>query len=139
MGKTFHKGNRESQLLSRIESSKNYERRSTISRVRDITDQLANGITSKLVENGLVETSSQNSLEELIHGCLEELTRSDDFDIDFCIAPFRDITVNPNIVALYITAFVIEKVIKHKDTVDIYGSDEDIYTCISKQVKKHIP
>jgi hypothetical protein len=139
MGKNFHKGNRESQLLSRIESSKNFERRSTISRVRDITDQLASSITSKLVETGLVETSSQNSLETLIHGCLEELTRSDDFDIDFCVAPFRDITVNPNIVALYVTAFVIEKVINHKDTVDVFGSDEDIYTCISQQVKKHIP
>ena len=139
MGKTFHKGNREAQLLSRIESSKGFERRSAISRVRDISDQLANSITSKLVESGYVETTSQNSLEELIHGCLEELTRSDDFDIDFCIAPFRDLTVNPNIVALYVTAFVIEKVINHKTTVDVYGSDEDIYTCISKQVKKHIP
>lgn len=139
MGKTFHKGNRESQLLSRIESSKGFERRSSISRVREISDQLANSITSKLLESGFVETSSQNSLEALIHGCLEELTRSDDFDIDFCIAPFRDLTVNPNIVALYVTAFVIEKVVNHKDTVDVYGSDEDIYACIYKQVKKHIP
>ena len=139
MGKTFHKGNRESQLLSRIESSKGFERRSAISRVRDVADQLATSITSKLVESGFVETSSQNSLEEMIHGCLDELTRADDFDIDFCVAPFREITLNPNIVALYVTAFVIEKVINHKDTVDIYGSDEDIYTCISKQVKKHIP
>jgi hypothetical protein len=139
MGKTFFKGNRESQLLSRIESSKGFERRSTISRVRDVEDQLATSITSKLVESGFVETSNQNSLEGMIHGCLEELTRADDFDIDFCVAPFRDLTVNPNIVALYVTAFVIEKVINHKDTVDVYGSDEDIYSCISKQVKKHIP
>ncbi len=139
MGKTFFKGNRESQLLSRIESSKGFERRSTISRVRDVEDKLATSITSKLVESGFVETSNQNSLEEMIHGCLEKLTRADDFDIDFCVAPFRDLTVNPNIVALYVTAFVIEKVINHKDTVDIYGSDEDIYSCISMQVKKHIP
>jgi hypothetical protein len=38
-----------------------------------------------------------------------------------------------------VTAFVLEKVIDHKDTVDIYGSDEEIYACINTQVKKHLP
>ena len=60
MGKTFHKGNRESQLLSRIESSKGFERRSTISRVRDVADQLATSIASKLVESGFVEPGSND-------------------------------------------------------------------------------
>lgn len=138
MGKVFHKGNRESQILSRIESSKEYERRNAISKVRDISDPLANSITSKLIEAGLVETHNQNGLEEMIHGCLEELTRADDFDVDYSVAPFRGITTSPNIVSLYVTAFVIEKVISHKDTVDVYGSDEEIYVCVNKQVIKYL-
>ena len=137
MGKTFNKGSKEAQLLSRIESSKGFERRQAITRVRDTAEPLASSITSKLVETGLVETSSQNNLEAAILGCLEELTHADDFDIDFAVAPIRDITVNPNIVALYVTAFVIEKVVNLKDTIDVFGSDEDIYTCVSQQVKKH--
>ncbi len=139
MGKTFSKGNRESRLLSKIESSKAYERRRAISRVRDVADQLANSIASRLVNNQFVETTSQNSLEEMIHGCLDTLGRSDDFDVDYSVAPFRDITSNPNIIALYVTAFVLEKVINHKDTVDIYGSDEEIYACIHQQVKRYMP
>jgi hypothetical protein len=46
---------------------------------------------------------------------------------------------NPHIVTLYVTAFVLEKVINHKDTVDIFGSDEEIYQCIHQQVQKHLP
>lgn len=138
MGKVFHKGSRESQLLSRIESSKEYERRNAISRVRDISETLANAITSKLIETGFVETHNQNGLEEMIHKCLEELTRADDFDVDYSVAPFRGITTTPNIVSLYVTAFVIEQVINHKDTVDVYGSDEEIYVCINRQVTKYL-
>ncbi|MDY6906305.1 MAG: hypothetical protein SWH61_16660 [Thermodesulfobacteriota bacterium] len=137
MGKVFNKGTREAKLLSKIESSKEYERRTAIAKVRDLTDTLANAITSKLVETGLVETTSQNSLEKQLTKCLEELTRAEDFDVDFSIAPFRTITTNPNIVSLYVTAFVIEKVINHRDTVDVYGSDEEIYACINRQVNKY--
>ncbi|MDY6823408.1 MAG: hypothetical protein SWH68_06370 [Thermodesulfobacteriota bacterium] len=138
MGKVFSKGARESKLLSKIESSKEYERRTAIGKVRDLSDTLANAITSKLVESGLVETTSQNSLEKQLTKCLEELTRAEDFDVDFSVAPFRTITTNPNIVSLYVTAFVIEKVINHRETVDVYGSDEDIYACINRQVNKYI-
>ncbi|OQX62704.1 MAG: hypothetical protein B5M56_05525 [Desulfococcus sp. 4484_241] len=138
MAKVFNRGSREARLLSKIESSKEYERRTAIAKVRDISETLATAITSKLIEAGLVETKNQNSLEEMIHGCLEELTRADDFDVDYSIAPFRTITAVPNIVSLYVTAFVIEKVIDHRDTVDIYGSDEEIYVCINRQVTKYI-
>jgi hypothetical protein len=38
-----------------------------------------------------------------------------------------------------VTAYVIEKLINHKDVVDIYGSDEEIYFTINQQVKKFLP
>ena len=91
-----------------------------------------------LVESSLVETSSKNSLEEQIQQCLDTLTRADEFDIDYQIAPVRGLVTRPNVVSLYVTAFVIEKLLNHKDTVDIFGSDEDIYRCVHKEVKKFI-
>ena len=71
--------------------------------------------------------------------CLDELSRAEDFDIDYQIAPFRHITSQFHVVALYVTAFVIEKVINFKDVVDIFGSDEEIYHCINQQVAKFLP
>ncbi|MBF0468837.1 MAG: hypothetical protein HQK61_08135 [Desulfamplus sp.] len=132
MGKTFHVGNREASLLSKIESSKERERYRSIHVIRDNVDMFSNKVSMKLVEEGLVETVSKNAIQEQIAKCIETLCRAEDFDIDFQIAPFRTIVQNPNIVSLYITAFVVEKLINHKDVIEIYGSDEDIYFCIQK-------
>ncbi|MBF0302044.1 MAG: hypothetical protein HQK73_03310 [Desulfamplus sp.] len=132
MGKTFHVGNREATILSKIESSKERERYRSIQVIRDNVDMFSNKVSMKLVEDGLVETVSKNSIQEQIARCVETLCRAEDFDIDFQVAPFRTIVQNPNIVSLYITAFIVEKLINHKDVIDIYGSDEDIYHCIHK-------
>ena len=139
MAKIFRPSSREASILSRIESSKEHARRQAISSLRDCIQPLANAIAMKLVENNLVETVSKNSLEEQISGCLEKLTRAEDFDIDYQISPFRQLAPNPHVVSIYVTAFIIEKLIDHKDTVDIFGSDEDIYSCVNYQVKKFLP
>ena len=66
------------------------------------------------------------------------MSRADEFDIDYKISPFRTLVYNPHVVSIYLTAFVLETLINHKDTVDIFGSDEEIYSCINFQVKKYL-
>ncbi len=136
MGKVFRPSNREASILSKIESSKEYARRRAIDSAQDHIDRLSNAIAMKLVENKLVETHNKGSLEEQILKSIEQVGRAEDFDIDFMIAPVRNLVANPNIVSLFVTAYVLEKIINHKDTVDIFGSDEEIYYCIHKQVTK---
>jgi hypothetical protein len=139
MGKVFRPSSRETTILSKIESTKEHVRRMAISRVRDCSEPLANSIAMKLVEKNLIETTNKNSLEEQLIKCLEKMGRMEDFDIDYQIAPIRNLVPNPHIVSIYVTAFVIEKLINHKDVVDIYGSDEQIYFTINEQVKKYLP
>ncbi len=139
MGKVFRPSNREASILSKIESSKEHNRRRTISAARDHVDELGGAITMKLVENQLVETTNKNSLEEQIVKCLETMCRADDFDIDYLVAPYRQVVPNPNVVSLYVTAFLLEKLINHKSVVDIFGSDSEIYSCINQQVVKILP
>ncbi|MCA1794418.1 MAG: hypothetical protein ABR534_01390 [Desulfotignum sp.] len=136
MAKIFYSGNREAKLLSKIESSKERERIRTISAIRDNTDFFASKVSMKLIEDGLIETVSKSSIENQIVRCLDNLVKSEDFDIDYAVAPFRTLVSNPNIASLYLTAFVVEKLINHKDVVDIFGSDEDIYHCIHNQLTK---
>ena len=139
MGKIFRPSTREASILSKIESSKEHARRVAIAAIQDHVDPLANAIAMKLVDSDLVETTNKNSLEEQIGKCLQKLSRADDFDIDYQIAPLRHIVPQPHVVSLYVTAFVIEKMIAHKDVVDIFGSDEDIYFTIHQQIKKYLP
>jgi hypothetical protein len=139
MAKVFRTSSRESSILSKIESQKEHTRRVAIHAIKDCIDPLANSIAMKLVDDNLVETTNKNSLEDQIRACLEKLGRADDFEIDYQVAPIRNLVPQPHVVSLFLTAFVIEKLIKHKDVVDIYGSDEDIYLNIHKQVKKYLP
>ena len=138
MAKVFRPSSRESKILSRIESSKEYARRKAIGSIRDCIEPLSNAIAMKLVESNLVETTSKNVLEEQLSNCLEKLTHADEFDIDFQNAPFRNIVPQPNIVSLYVTAFVIETLINHRVVVDVFGSDEEIYHCINQQITKFL-
>ncbi len=139
MAKVFRPSTREASILSKIESSMEHARRQALGKLRDCLEPLANAISQKLVENNLVETTSKNSLEEQIRKCLEKLTHANDFDIDYQIANIRQLTPHPNVITLYVTAFVVETLINHKDTVDIYGTDEEIYSCINYQVRKFLP
>jgi hypothetical protein len=139
MGKIFRPSTREASILSKIESSKEHARRLAIAAIQDNLEPLANAIAMKLVDSELVETTNKNSLEEQIGKCLQKLSRADDFDVDYQVAPLRNLVPQPHIVSLYVTAFVIEKMIVHKDVVDIYGSDEDIYLAIHQQIKKYLP
>ena len=139
MAKLFYTGNREAKLLSKIESSKERERIRTISTIRHNIDSFSNKVSMKLIESKLVETVSKSSIQNQIARCLDALCKAEDFDIDYMVAPFRTLISNPNIASLYLTAFIIEKLINHKDVIDVYGSDEDIYFCIQKELGALLP
>ena len=139
MAKIFRPSTREASILSKIESSKEYARRKAIQGVKDCAESLSNAIAMKLIESNLVETTNKNILEEQIKNCCDTLNRADEFEIDYKNAPFRQIVPNPHVVSLYVTAFVIETLINHKVVVDIFGSDEEIYHCIHRQVSKFLP
>ncbi|MFH1675226.1 MAG: hypothetical protein ABIF87_17620 [Pseudomonadota bacterium] len=136
MAKIFRPSSREASIISKIESSKEHEFQQTKHHIRNCSEALSKSLAMKLIEKGLIETMSKEDVEEQIARCLESLSKAEDFDIDYQIAPFRQIVVRPNRASLYITAFVVEKLINHKSIVDIYGSDEEIYDCIHREVKR---
>ncbi|MDY0132810.1 MAG: hypothetical protein RBR53_09080 [Desulforegulaceae bacterium] len=138
MAKNFRPSSRESQILSRIESSRERERQQILYQLKEKADPLSNSISMKLIEKELIETNNKNGLQKQIFSCLEELSKAEDFDIDYKVAPIRGLVPNPNFVSLYLTAFIIEDLINHRDIIDIYGDDREIYSCINSEVKKHL-
>jgi hypothetical protein len=138
MARVFRPSNREAKILSRIESSKERARHRAIEQTRNVMEPLSNAIAMKLIEGNLIETTSKEAIQEQIEGSLQKLTRADDFEIDYQIAPIRDLGVRPNIVSLYLTAFVVEQLIKHRSVEELYGSDAEIYHCIHRQVAKFL-
>ncbi len=139
MPKNFRPSNRESTIISKIESSKEFARRKVIAGIRECKEPLANSIATKLIETRLVETGNKNMLEEQIGQALNKLCFADDFEVDYQISPFRKLISNPHVVSLYLTAFVVEQLINHRDIVDIFGTDKDIYNTINNAVVKFLP
>jgi hypothetical protein len=138
MSKVFRPSRGESRILSRIESSKERARKLAIEQARNVSEPLGNALAMKLIEEKLIHTTSKEDIQKQIAASLEKLARSDEFEIDYQIAPFRNLVPRPHIVSLYLTAFVVEQLINHRSVEDIYGSDEEIYNCINRQVTRFI-
>ncbi len=139
MPKTFRPSNRESTIISKIESSKDFARRKVITGIRECREPLANSIATKLIESRLVETANKNMVEEQIGQSLNKLCFADDFEVDYQISPFRKLISTPHVVSLYLTAFVVEQLINHREIIDIFGTDKDIYNTINNAVVKFLP
>lgn len=130
---------RESAVISKLDHEKESQRYNATNLLRQHLDALSNKIATKLIEERLVETTSKDDLESQLHFAMETLLTAEEFEIQFHIANIRSLVPRPHFVSLYVTAFIIEKLIDHRCIVEIYGTDEDIYHCVNRQVVKLIP
>ncbi|CAO0820966.1 DUF507 family protein [Desulfarculales bacterium] len=138
MGGDFHTNYREETLISRLENSRQSAWWRQLMQLGDCADELAQRLALKLVDRQLIETTSQRDVEEQLAGALGELLQAEDFDIQYAIAPLRNLVQRPNRISLYITAFVIERLINHPKVVDVYGTDEELYNVVNQEVSRLI-
>ena len=138
MARDYRPNIRESNVISRLDSAKEAARAGAINQLYEVGEDLANRIAMKLIEQQLIETKNKKELERQISGCIKTLIAAEDFDVQYQISPFRTLVRRPNFISLYITAFIIEKLINHRTIVDIYGTDEEIYESVNSQVNRMI-
>ncbi len=139
MSREYRPNARESAVISRLDHEKESQRYNAMNLLRQHLDSLSDRIATKLIEERLVETTSKDDLESQLHFAMETLLTAEEFEIQFHIANVRSLVPRPHFVSLYVTAFIIEKLINHRCIVEIYGTDEDIYHCVNRQVSKLIP
>jgi hypothetical protein len=138
MARDYRPNIRESNVISRLDSAKEAARAGAINQLYEVGEDLANRIAMKLIERELIETKNKKELERQLSGCIKTLISAEDFDVQYQISPLRTLVRRPNFISLYITAFIIEKLINHRTIVDIYGTDEEIYDSVNSQVNKII-
>lgn len=134
----FSTNYREDSLISRLENSRASLWRRQLAQLNDCAGELARRLAMKLVNDELVETTNQTELESQLAQCLQKLLVAEDFDIQYDIAPVRELVPRPNRVSLYVTAFIIEKLIDHRSIVDIFGTDLEIYNAVDETVESMI-
>ncbi len=139
MAKEHRPNARESAVISRLDHEKESQRYNAMNLLRQHMDSLSDKIATKLIEERLVDTTSKDDLEGQINFALQNLLTAEEFDIQFHIANVRTLVPRPHFISLYVTAYIIEKLIDHRCIVEIYGTDEDIYHCVNRQISKLIP
>lgn len=138
MASDFHVNYREESLISRLENSRQSAWGRQLLQLDDNRFDLSKKLAMRLIENNLLETNNQKDIEEQLLNCINQLLQAEDFEIQYAIAPLRTLVERPNRIALYITAFIAEKLIDHRSVVDIYGTDEEIYNTIYQEMGKVI-
>jgi len=109
-----------------------------MNQLRQNIEEIAEMISIKLIEERLIETTSKTDLAGQIQLALQTLLDSEEFEVQYQTANLRTLVQRPNFISLYVTAFILEKLIDHKCIVDIFGTDEEIYWSVNKQVNKYI-
>lgn len=139
MAREYRPNVRESAVISKLDHQKESQRANALNLLREHMDDLCSMIAIKLIEERLIDTTSKDDLEDQIRFSLETLLSSEEFEVQFQTANIRNLIPRPHFVSLYVTAYIIEKLIDHRCIVEIYGTDEDIYRSVNKQVLKYIP
>jgi len=139
MAREYRPNARESAVISKLDHAKESHRYNSLNLLRQHIDELSDRISMKLIEERLVETTNKDELDRQLNISLQTLLSAEEFDVQFRTANLRTLVPRPHFVSLYVTAYIIEELINHDCIVEIYGTDEDIYRCVHKQVIRLIP
>jgi len=115
------------KTIRSIDRKREQERRFMLQKAKENADELAAKLVQRLIDKGIIETSSVQSLHDTFEEQLKKLATLEEFDIQLKVAPLRTLVPDPNIISLYLTQFIIEDLINHSAIQDIYGEDLDIY------------
>lgn len=113
-----------------IDRKREQERRFMINSAFKNSEELATLLVQRLLDKHIIETSSVDSIREALSSQLQHIADMEEHDFNFKIAPIRHLVPNPNILSLYMTQYVIEDLIDHRDIEDVFGDEADIYTVI---------
>ncbi|MBU0480275.1 MAG: hypothetical protein KKG47_04140 [Proteobacteria bacterium] len=113
-----------------IDRKREQERRFMLQSALKNSDELATRLVQKLMDKQIIETNSDAAIREVMSDQLQKLSDMEEHEINFKIAPLRQLVPNPNFVSLYITQYIIEDLINHRNIEDIYGEEGDIYLVV---------
>lgn len=118
------------KTIDAIDRKRERERRFILNKARDKAENLAIRLVQRLIDDHIIETNSVEAIQEGVEQKLREPADMDEFEIRLKIADIRTLVPDPNILSLYLTAYIIEDLIDHANIQDIFGDDLDIYRSI---------
>ena len=132
--KHLNTGKEHNKLIKRLERQ---EKNQSIQRDRFLKYKLKeihSGLTQELLMQKIVETDNPGAFSELLLKGLKKLSRTNEFDYKYYIAPIRGLVPRANTISLYMTQFILEDVLNDPCIIDVYGTDVEVYKAVNKVV-----
>lgn len=130
MARVFNNNSATDKTIRAIDRKREQERRFMLSQAFKNADEISTRLVQRLIDKHIIETTSEQAMRELFADQLRIMANMEEFDIQFKIAPLRNLTNDPNFISLFLTQYVIEDLIDHPKVQDVFGDDLDIYLSI---------
>jgi hydroxypyruvate isomerase len=139
MARVFNNNAATDKTIRAIDRKREQERRFMLSLAFKNAEELSTRLVQRLLDQHIIETTSDQTMRELFVDQLRSLSNMEDFDIQFKITPLRNLATDPNFISLFLTQFIIEDLVDHPKVQDIFGDDLDIYRTVDSIMKKIRP
>ena len=107
MARVFNNNAATDKTIRAIDRKREQERRFMLSLAFKNAEELSTRLVQRLIDQHIIETTSDQTKRELFTDKLRSLSNMEDFDIQFKISPLRSLATDPNFISLYLTQFII--------------------------------
>ena len=139
MARHINPSNSTNKTIDAIDRKRERERQYMLKKSREMALELAVSLVQRLLDQHIIETNSTHAIQETMARQLQQLGDMEEFDMQFKIAPVRNLTPDPNVISLYLTQYIVEDLINHPNIQDVYGDDLDIYRAVDSVLSKIRP
>jgi len=130
MARHINPSNSTNKTIDAIDRKRERERRFILNKARENAPELAVRLVQRLIDDHIIETNDVEAIQEGVERQLREPCDMDEFEIRLKIADIRTLVPDPNILSLYLTAYIIDDLIDHPKIQDIFGDDLDVYKTV---------
>lgn len=139
MARHFNPSKSTNKTIDAIDRKRERERQYMLKKAREQAPELAIALVQRLLDLHIIETNSVHAIQEVMEKQLLKLSDLEEFEMQYKIAPIRNLTQDPNIISLYLTQFIIEDLIDHANIQDVFGDDMEIYRAVDSVLLKIRP
>ena len=139
MARHINPSNSTNKTIDAIDRKRERERQFMLKKSRELAPELAISLVQRLLDLHIIETNSVQAIQEVMEKQLQRLGDMEEFDMQFKIAPIRNLTQDPNVISLYLTQFIIEDLLNNSHIQDVFGDDMEIYRAVDSVLSKIRP
>lgn len=139
MARHINPGSSTNKTIDAIDRKRERERQFMLKKSRELARELAVALVQRLLDQHIIETNSVQAIQDVLEKQLSRLGDMEEFEMQYKVAPVRNLTPDPNVISLYLTQYIIEDLIEHDNIQDVFGDDLEIYRAVDSILSRIRP